>query len=96
MFNLRERSGVQIQSFVANNIIFIRNQCEKMSWPSSRNLNPRPLIHELSPIANRPGLPPNSEIVYLLYLFRVLINQMLYSFIRNCEIKPCFKEVNEE
>ena len=45
--------------FLTNNTILATNECEKC--PSNiqrRDLNPRPLDHESSPITTRPGLPP--------------------------------------
>ena len=46
---------IYFRSFQANNTIFTTNQCEKC--PSSiwyRDLKPRPLKHESSPITTRP------------------------------------------
>ena len=63
---------VYFRSFQTNiNAIFITDQCEKMSGPSSiwrRDLNPQPLEREPPPITTRPGLPP---ILYTLYDFNL-------------------------
>ena len=48
-----------LSSFQTNNTVFTRNKYEKYQvhiW--RRDLNPRPLKHESSPITTRPGLPP--------------------------------------
>ena len=50
-----------LRSFQSNDTIFTANQCEKMSCPSSiqlEDLNPLPLEHESPPITTRPGTRP--------------------------------------
>ena len=81
--------------------IFIANQFEKNSWPSSiwrRDLNPRPLEDESPPITTRPGLFNNRIIIFLLKWLKTLDNQTVHLILiwADCNTydRPVFVLVN--
>ena len=77
---------VYFRSFQTNNTIFTTNQCEKCPNDHSvpilcQDLNPRPFIHELSPITTRPGLLPK---VALYLIVKTIGNETFFPFEEWC------------
>ena len=58
--------------FFKQTLLFLQQinvkKCPSSKW--HRDLNPRPLEHESSPMTTRPELPPNQVILFVLSLFK--------------------------
>ena len=76
-----------LSSFQTNNTVFTRNKYEKYQvhiW--RRDLNPRPLKHESSPITTIPGLPPKNIEFWKFELFWCWLKAFWgpSHFLKNC------------